>query len=66
MNFTRIFSFAFIFVMAFNIAFSAPSPRWNPFKKLERLGQNIRDGIIKAGPAVSVVGQTASIIKTGK
>ncbi|KPJ07300.1 Cecropin-A [Papilio machaon] len=41
----------------------APEPRWNPFKKLEKVGQNIRDGIIKAGPAVEVIGQAASIVK---
>lgn len=29
----------------------------------ERVGQNIRDGIIKAGPAVAVVGQAAAIAK---
>ncbi|CAG4964270.1 unnamed protein product [Parnassius apollo] len=66
MNFIRIFGFVFVFVMALNVAVSAPNPRWNPFKKLERLGQNIRDGIIKAGPAVSVIGQAATIVKTGK
>ncbi|KAL0811293.1 hypothetical protein ABMA28_009707 [Loxostege sticticalis] len=45
---------------------AAPSPRWNPFKKLERVGQDIRDGIIKAAPAVQVVGEAATIYKLGK
>ncbi|KAI5645741.1 cecropin family domain-containing protein [Phthorimaea operculella] len=31
----------------------------------ERVGQNIRDGLIKAGPAVAVVGQASSIYKQG-
>nr|P14666.1 RecName: Full=Cecropin; AltName: Full=Antibacterial peptide CM-IV [Bombyx mori] len=35
--------------------------RWKIFKKIEKVGQNIRDGIVKAGPAVAVVGQAATI-----
>ncbi|CAH2059540.1 unnamed protein product, partial [Iphiclides podalirius] len=66
MNFAKLFSFALAFLLALSCVTGAPSPRWNPFKKLEKVGQNIRDGIIKAGPAVGVVGQAASIIKPGK
>ncbi|KPJ03645.1 Hyphancin-3F [Papilio xuthus] len=66
MNFNKILSFAFVLFAALSSVIAAPEPRWNPFKKLERVGQNIRDGIIKAGPAVAVVGQAASIIKPGK
>ncbi|XP_068625392.1 ATP-dependent DNA helicase pif1-like [Battus philenor] len=38
----------------------------NGTRLVEKVGQNIRDGIIKAGPAVGVIGQAASIVKPGK
>ncbi|XP_048001635.1 cecropin-like [Leguminivora glycinivorella] len=63
MNFGRILFFVFACVLALSAVSGAPNPRWNPFKKLERVGQNIRDGIIKAGPAVAVVGEAATIAK---
>ncbi|KAJ0170894.1 hypothetical protein K1T71_013666 [Dendrolimus kikuchii] len=63
MNFARIFFFAFACLMALSVVTAAPEPRWKFFKKIERVGQNIRDGIIKAGPAVAVVGQAATIAK---
>ncbi|XP_072932950.1 cecropin-like [Epargyreus clarus] len=61
MNFSRIFFFVFACFLAMT-AVSA-SPKWKFLKKVERVGQHIRDGIIKAGPAVAVVGQAASIYK---
>ncbi|XP_028177419.1 cecropin-like [Ostrinia furnacalis] len=66
MNFSKILFAVFAIFMAFAAVSAAPNPRWNPFKKLERVGQNIRDGIIKAAPAVAVVGQAATIYKGGK
>ncbi|XP_059050647.1 cecropin [Achroia grisella] len=63
MNFSKIFLFVFACVMALTAVSGAPSPKWKIFKKIERVGQNIRDGIIKAGPAVQVVGQAATIYK---
>ncbi|XP_073963109.1 bactericidin B-4-like [Choristoneura fumiferana] len=63
MNFARVLFFVFACVVALSAVSGAPNPRWNPFKKLERVGQNIRDGIIKAAPAVAVVGQAAAIAK---
>ncbi|XP_045540036.1 cecropin [Papilio machaon] len=64
MNFARILFFVVACFAAFSV--TSASPKWKLFKKIERVGQNIRDGIIKAGPAVAVVGQAASIVKPGK
>ncbi|VVC93262.1 unnamed protein product [Leptidea sinapis] len=47
MNFSKIF----FFVFACFLALTSASPKWKIFKKIEHMGQNIRDGIIKAGPA---------------
>ncbi|CAG9138556.1 hypothetical protein JYU34_019244 [Plutella xylostella] len=55
--------FFFVLVAVFAVASVSAAPRWNPFKKLERVGQHIRDGIIKAGPAVEVIGQANSIAR---
>ncbi|KAI8423226.1 hypothetical protein MSG28_014263 [Choristoneura fumiferana] len=63
MDFSKLFFFFFAVFMALSCVDAAPEPRWKPFKKLERVGQHIRDGIIKAGPAVQVVGQAATIAK---
>nr|WJG69171.1 cecropin A1 [Dioryctria sylvestrella] len=65
MNFAKILFFVFACVLALTTVSGAPSPKWKVFKKLERVGQNIRNGIIKAGPAVQVVGQAASVYKMG-
>nr|AAR99379.1 cecropin A [Chrysodeixis includens] len=59
MNFKKILFFVFA-CLVFTVT-AAPEPRWKFFKKIEKVGQNIRDGIIKAGPAVAVVGQAAAI-----
>ncbi|XP_045506564.1 cecropin-like [Colias croceus] len=61
MNFAKIFAFVFALVLALSAVTAAP--KWKIFKKIEHMGQNIRDGIIKAGPAVAVVGQATSIYK---
>ncbi|XP_050553854.1 cecropin isoform X2 [Spodoptera frugiperda] len=63
MNFTKIFLFVFACFVLMATVSGAPEPRWKFFKKVEKLGQNIRDGIIKAGPAVAVVGSAAAIGK---
>ncbi|XP_052756781.1 cecropin-A-like [Galleria mellonella] len=63
MDFSKIFFFVFACIVALSTVSGAPSPKWKFFKKIERVGQNIRDGIIKAGPAVQVVGQAATIYK---
>ncbi|XP_037296025.1 cecropin [Manduca sexta] len=63
MNFSRIFFFVFALVLSLSAVSAAPEPKWKVFKKIEKVGQNIRDGIIKAGPAVAVVGQATSIYK---
>nr|A0A6J1WQD0.1 RecName: Full=Cecropin; Flags: Precursor [Galleria mellonella] len=63
MNFVKVLFFisACILIMLSAVS-GAPEPRWKVFKKIERMGQHIRDGIIKAGPAVAVVGQASTII----
>ncbi|KAL0860870.1 hypothetical protein ABMA27_009408 [Loxostege sticticalis] len=66
MDFYKLLFTVLACFMALSSVSAAPSPRWNPFKKLERVGQNIRDGIIKAAPAVQVVGEAATIYKLGK
>ncbi|XP_028177423.1 cecropin-like [Ostrinia furnacalis] len=66
MNFSKILFAIFACFMAFAAVSAAPEPRWNPFKKLERVGQNIRDGIVKAQPAIQVVGEAATIYRGGK
>ncbi|KAL0860868.1 hypothetical protein ABMA27_009406 [Loxostege sticticalis] len=59
MNFAKFFFFFFACLMAVSMVNAAP--RWKGWKKIERVGQHIRDGVIKAGPAVAVVGSAASI-----
>ncbi|CAH2059544.1 unnamed protein product, partial [Iphiclides podalirius] len=44
---------------------TSASPKWKVFKKIEKIGRNVRDGIIKAGPAVQVVGQASQVYKQG-
>nr|QTY40780.1 venom polypeptide precursor [Doratifera vulnerans] len=61
MNFSKIIFYVFAVVLAFSTVSAAP--KWKIFKKIERVGQHVRDGIIKAGPAVQVVGQAAAIAK---
>ncbi|XP_052745056.1 cecropin [Bicyclus anynana] len=63
MDFSKIFFFVFACLLALTSVNAAPSPKWKIFKRIERVGQNIRDGLIKAGPAVQVVGQAATIYK---
>ncbi|KPJ20885.1 Cecropin-A [Papilio machaon] len=45
------------------LSLTTASPKWKIFKKIEKVGRNVRDGIIKAGPAVAVVGQAATVAK---
>lgn len=66
MNFARCFFIVIACLVALIQINAAPAPRWKPFKKLEKVGRNIRNGIIKAGPAVQVVGEAATIYKGGK
>ncbi|KOB71507.1 Cecropin 3 [Operophtera brumata] len=61
MNFSRIFFF--VFAVALTTVMAAPEPRWKIFKKLEKVGRNVRNGLIKAGPAIQVVGQAKAIGK---
>ncbi|OWR41668.1 cecropin A [Danaus plexippus plexippus] len=63
MDFSKIFFFVFACFLALSNVSAAPSPKWKIFKKIEKVGRNVRDGIIKAGPAVQVVGQATSIAK---
>nr|P01509.2 RecName: Full=Cecropin-B [Antheraea pernyi] len=35
--------------------------KWKIFKKIEKVGRNIRNGIIKAGPAVAVLGEAKAL-----
>ncbi|CAG9794880.1 unnamed protein product [Diatraea saccharalis] len=63
MDFGKVLFFVFACFMVVSMVAGAPEPRWKGWKKIEKIGQHIRDGIIKAGPAVAVVGQTQGIIK---
>nr|QDH09591.1 cecropin B [Antheraea pernyi] len=61
MNFSRIFFFVFAIVLALTTVSGAPEPKWKIFKKIEKVGRNIRNGIIKAGPAVAVLGEAKAL-----
>ncbi|OWR41667.1 hyphantria cecropin A1 [Danaus plexippus plexippus] len=63
MKFGKLLFFVFACIMAFSTVSGAPSPKWKFFKKIEKVGRNIRDGIIKAGPAVQVLGEAKAIGK---
>ncbi|KAG6465021.1 hypothetical protein O3G_MSEX014882 [Manduca sexta] len=63
MNFSRIFFFVFALVLSLSAVSAAPEPKWKVFKKIEKMGRNIRDGIIKAGPAIEVLGAAKAIGK---
>nr|prf cecropin B [Hyalophora cecropia] len=36
--------------------------KWKVFKKIEKMGRNIRNGIVKAGPAIAVLGEAKAIL----
>nr|ADR51154.1 cecropin 1 [Helicoverpa armigera] len=61
MNFSRIFLFVFACLVAACSVSAAPEPRWKVFKKIEKVGRNIRDGILKAGPAIAVLGEAKAL-----
>nr|WGO77588.1 cecropin [Lymantria dispar] len=63
MNFSRILLFFFACFVALASISAAPEPRWKIFKKIEKVGRNIRDGVIKAGPAIAVLGQAKALGK---
>nr|NP_001037031.1 cecropin CBM2 precursor [Bombyx mori]AAG27715.1 cecropin CBM2 [Bombyx mori] len=63
MNFAKILSFVFALVLALSMTSAAPEPRWKIFKKIEKMGRNIRDGIVKAGPAIEVLGSAKAVGK---
>ncbi|CAH1641634.1 unnamed protein product [Spodoptera littoralis] len=63
MKFSRVFLFVFACLLALSAVSAAPEPRWKVFKKIEKMGRNIRDGIIKAGPAVEVLGSAKALGK---
>nr|P01508.1 RecName: Full=Cecropin-B; AltName: Full=Immune protein P9; Flags: Precursor [Hyalophora cecropia]AAA29184.1 cecropin B [Hyalophora cecropia]AAA29187.1 cecropin B precursor [Hyalophora cecropia]CAA30306.1 cecropin B [Hyalophora cecropia] len=61
MNFSRIFFFVFALVLALSTVSAAPEPKWKVFKKIEKMGRNIRNGIVKAGPAIAVLGEAKAL-----
>ncbi|XP_075986689.1 hyphancin-3F-like [Anticarsia gemmatalis] len=63
MNFSRVLFFVFACFVASATVSAAPEPRWKVFKKIEKMGRNIRDGIVKAGPAIVVLGQAKALGK---
>ncbi|XP_026323036.1 hyphancin-3F-like [Hyposmocoma kahamanoa] len=65
MNFAKIFFFVVSCFLALAAVSAAPEPRWKPLRKLEKLGQRVRDGVIKVGPAVSVISDAQGVLKQG-
>ncbi|CAH0597884.1 unnamed protein product [Chrysodeixis includens] len=63
MNFSRVLLLVFACLVALCAVRAAPEPRWKIFKKIEKVGRNIRDGAIKAGPAIEVLGQAKALGK---
>ncbi|CAH0597885.1 unnamed protein product [Chrysodeixis includens] len=63
MNFSRVLLLVFACLVALCSVGAAPEPRWKIFKKIEKVGRNVRDGVIKAGPAIQVLGQAKALGK---
>ncbi|XP_077302777.1 cecropin-A-like [Arctopsyche grandis] len=59
----RFFVFFLIsIILASQVSSSpVPEPRWKGWKKIEKVGRNVRDGLIKAAPAVAVVQGVAAL-----
>nr|UPX08834.1 cecropin-1 [Hepialus xiaojinensis] len=66
MNFTKILlAVAMLFSLILAGTHADPQPGWNPFKKLEKVGRNIRDGLVKASPAIQVIGDAQQVYRQG-
>ncbi|CAH0597886.1 unnamed protein product [Chrysodeixis includens] len=63
MNFSRVLLLVFACLVALCSVGAAPEPRWKGFKKIEKVGRNIRKGIEKAGPAITILGQAKALGK---
>nr|AAA93036.1 cecropin analog S1 [synthetic construct] len=62
MNFSRIFFFVFALVLALSTVSAAPDmPRWRLFRRIDRVGKQIKQGILRAGPAIALVGDARAV-----
>ncbi|XP_062532357.1 cecropin-like [Bombyx mori] len=61
MNFVKILCVVLALMLALSMASAALEPKRKVFKIIEKIGRNVRGGVITAGPAVVVVGQAASV-----
>nr|WDQ26720.1 venom peptide [Acharia stimulea] len=64
MKLAKVFWIIFVVFLVSSLPMAESKHRFKKFfKKVEKIGRHVRDGIAKAGPAVKVVGDAVAIAK---